>query len=110
MINPISTLKYSCELAKKGINLFKKHFPSTTEKEILRSAAQTGEFHLLETDQLAYPIIKAGGVQMGDEDDPASLALYYEAFDQLCKNGYINYAGGTHFRLTAGGFVKARKV
>lgn len=110
MINPISTLKDSCELAKMGKDLLNKHFPSETEKKILRSAAQTGEFHIIQVDQLIYPIIRAGGVQMGNENDPASLAMYYDSFKQLCENGYIEHAGGALFRLTASGFGKARKV
>jgi len=110
MINLISTLKDFCEVAKKSKDLLNKHFPSETEKEILRSAAQTGEFVILEADQLTYPIIRAGGVQMGNENDPASLAMYCDAFKQLCENGYIEHAGGARFRLTAGGFGKARKV
>jgi len=110
MINPISTLKDWCELAKMGKGLLNKHFPSETEKEILRSAARTGEFHIFQVDQLAYPIIRAGGIQMGNENDPASLAMYYDAFKQLCENGYIEHAGGALFRLTSGGFGKARKV
>lgn len=110
MTNPFSTLKDLCELGKIGKDLLNKHFLSETEKEILCSAAQTGEFHIVEVDQLAYPIIRAGGVQMGNENDPASLAMYYDAFKQLCENGYIEHAGGVLFRLTVGGFGKARKV
>jgi Mn-dependent DtxR family transcriptional regulator len=47
---------------------------------------------------------------MGNENDPASLAKYYEAFRKLCENGYIEHAGGALFRLTAGGFEKARNL
>ncbi len=109
MINPISTLKDSCELAKMGKELLNRHFLSETEKEILRSAAQTGEFNILQADQLTYPIIRAGGIQMGNENDPASLARYYDSFKHLCENGYIECAGGARFRLTAGGFDKQGK-
>lgn len=110
MINPISTLKDSCDLFKNGKDLIKKHFPSETQKELLRLAAQSGEFHILNIDQLAYPIVRAGGVDLGDESDPTSMAKYYEAFRQLCENGYIDHAGGALFRLTAGGFEKARSL
>lgn len=110
MNNPISTLRDACELARMGEDLLNKHFPSETEREILRSAAQTGEIHILQADQLAYPIIRAGGVQMGDENDPASLASYYDALRQLCENGYVEHVDGAFFRLTAGGFAKAGKV
>lgn len=110
MNNPISILKGLCDLVSKGNELLKKHFPSPIQKEILRAAAQSGEFHILRADQLAYPMIRAGGVDIGDENDPASLATYYEAFKLLCKNGYIEHDRGTRFRLTSGGFDKARSI
>lgn len=110
MSNPISILKDLCELASKGNDLLKKHFPSSIQKELLRAAAQSGEFHVLQADQLAYPSIRAGGKDMGNEYNPASLAEYYEAFKLLCSNGYIEHAGGALFRLTADGFNKARKL
>ena len=97
MINPIPTLKSICDLIKNGKDLLKKHFPSEIQKELLRFAAQSGEFHILNLDQLSYPIIRAGGVDMGDEKDPASLAKYYEAFKQLCENGYVEHGGGCTF-------------
>lgn len=77
MGNPISILKDLCELANKANELvakIKKHFPSQIQKKLLQAAAQSGEFHILQADQLAYPIIRAGGTNMGDENDPASLA------------------------------------
>jgi hypothetical protein len=101
------------ELASKGMGLvdkLKKHFLSPEEKELLRAAARSGEFHVLKVDQLAYPTIRAGGTNMGEGNDPIILATYYEAFKSLCSNGYIEYAGGVLFRLTAGGFEKARKL
>ena len=110
MNNPISMLKDICDLASKGNELLKKYVLSPIQKEILRSAAQSGKFHILQADQLAYPIIRAGSMDMGDENDPASLASYYEAFKLLCKNEYIEHAGGAEFRLTSGGFDKARSL
>lgn len=113
MGNPISILKDLCELANKANELvakIKKHFPSQIQKELLQAAAQSGEFHILQADQLAYPIIRAGGTNMGNENDPASLADHYDAFKLLCSNGYIEHAGGALFRLTSGGFVKARSI
>lgn len=113
MSDAISFIVGLCELASKGNGLvakLKKHFPSPIQKELLRAAAQSGEFHVLQVDQLVYPIIRAGGTDMGEENDPASLAAYYEAFKLLCSNGYIEHAGGVLFRLTVGGFDKARKL
>jgi hypothetical protein len=40
----------------------------------------SGEFQILVADQLAYPIVRAGGIDVGDENDPASLAKYFDAF------------------------------
>ena len=110
MSNPISILKDLCELASKSNDLLKKHFPSSIQKEFLRAAAQSGEFQVLQADNLAYPIIRAGSKHMGNEYNPASLAEYHEAFKLLCSNGYIEHASGALFRLTADGFNKARKL
>lgn len=113
MGDAISALVGLCQTASKGMELvdkLKKHFPSSKEKELLRAAAQSGEFHIIKPDQLDYPIIRAAGTNMGDENDPASLADYYQAFKSLCSSGYIEHAGGALFRLTAGGFEKARKL
>jgi predicted transcriptional regulator len=106
----ISTLKDACELAKMGKDLLEKHFPTETEKELLRLAAKSGEFQILDADQLAYPIVRAGGIDLGDKNDPASLAKYFDAFKNLCSNGYIEQASRKLFRLTSGGFDKARKL
>ena len=106
----ISTLKDACELAKMGKDLLEKHFPTETEKELLRLAAQSGEFQILVADQLAYPTVRADGIDVGNENDPASLAKYFDAFKNLCSNGYIEHASGQLFRLTSGGFDKARKL
>lgn len=110
MINLISNLKDFCVLAKNGKDLANKIFLSGTQKELLRAAAQIGEFHILNADTIAYPIIRAGGIDMGDENDPSSLAKYHEGFVQLCKLGYIEHSGGQVFRLTAFGFEKARSL
>ena len=106
----ISILKDACELAKMGINLLEKHFPTETEKELLRLAAQSGEFLIIVVDQVAYPMVRAGGIDVGDENDPSSLARYFDAFKNLCSNGYIEYASEQFFRLTSGGFNKARNL
>jgi len=106
----LSSLKDACELAKMGKDLLEKHLPTKTEKEILQLAAKSGEIHILNADQLTYPIVRAGGIDLGDEHDPASLAKYFDALRNLCSNGYIEYVSGQLFRLTSGGFDKARKL
>jgi len=110
MNDPISILKSICELVIKGKDLLKKHFPNSIQKELLRAAAQSGEFYIIQADQLVYPIIRAGGKDMGDENDPASLAAYYDAFKALCSNGYIEPVAGRLFHLTKGGIEKARRL
>lgn len=49
-------------------------------------------------------------MDIGDENDPASLAYYYEAFKLLCQNRYIEHVEGAFFRLTASGLDKASKI
>ena len=110
MNHPITILKDLCDLASKGNELLKKYVLSPIQKEILRSAAKSGEFHILQADQLAYPITRAGSMDIGDENDPASLAYYYEAFKLLCQNWYIEHVEGAFFRLTASGLDKASKI
>lgn len=106
----ISSLKDVCELGKMGKDLLKKHYPTETEKELLRLAALSGEFQILVVDQHAYPIVRAGGVAVGNVNDPVSLANYMNAFRNLCSNGYVEHASGQLFRLTSGGFDKAAKL
>ena len=108
----ISILVGACELADKGRGIvakFIKKFLSPIQKELLQAAARSGNFYVIEIDQIAYPIIRAGGTDMGKASDPASLATYYEALKSLCSNGYVEHAGGVFFRLTTAGFNKARK-
>ena len=110
LYNPIAILKDLCELASKGNELLKKHFPSPIQKELLQAAARSGEFQIIQVNELLYPIIRVGGIDMGNENDPASLAAYWDSLKLLCANGYIEHAGGALFRLTADGFDKARKL
>jgi len=110
MNNPITIIKDLCDLLSKAWKLYKKYFLSPTQKEILRSAPQSGEFHILKADQLAYPIIRAGSMDMGDQNSPESLAKYYKAFESLCEIGYIEHVKGVFFRLTASGLEKASNI
>ena len=106
MNHPITILKDLCDLASKGNELLKKYVLSPIQKEILRSAAKSGEFHILQADQLAYPITRAGSMDIGDENDPASLAYYYEAFKLLCQNRYIEHVEGAFFDLLPLALIK----
>lgn len=106
----LQELKNACELVKNGNDFLKKHLLTETEKEILRLAAQSGEIHVLNVDQLTYPIVKVGSIALGDENDLASLANYFDALKRLCSNGYIEYVSGQLFRLSAFGLKKASKL
>ena len=113
MIDIISTLVDLCKLAKiagKVVGAVASGALSPPQKELLAAAAETGEFYVIETEQLIYPIIRAGDCSMGNENDPASLAKYLDAFKKLCESGYVESFGGKLFRLTAGGFDAARAL
>jgi hypothetical protein len=110
MTNLISDLSDLCDLAKKGKSLIEKHFHTEIQKEILKSAAKSGEFHILHSDNFPYQILRAGGRKMGDENDPSSLTSYFKAFETLCSSGYIEHVSGAYFRLTVSGLEKARKL
>jgi len=110
MNNPISILKDICEIAIKSHALIKKHFPDPIQKELLKAAAKSGEFYIFQLDQLVYPVIRAGSMDMGDQNSPTSLAKYYEAFKSLCEIGYIEHVEGVFFRLTASGLEKASNI
>ena len=110
MSDMIPLLVRLCESTSKEVVKLRKRFLSRTEKEILRAAAESGEVHVIQVDQLAYPIIRAGNAAMGGGNDPASLASYYKAFESLRSNGYVEHVDGVLFRLTTAGFDKARKL
>jgi hypothetical protein len=110
MRDVISALVAVCEFASKGRGLLRKHVLSPMQKQFLLAGRQSGEFHVIEVDQLAPPIIRSGGTAMADENDPASSAACYEAFKSLRDYGYIEHVGGNLFRLTRRGFAKARKL
>lgn len=110
MSDMISLLSRLHGFAITGVAKLKKRFLSRIKKEILRAAAGTGEFHVIQVDQFAYPIIRGGDAAMGNQDDPLSLATYYEAFESLCSDGYIEHVDGVRFRLTVAGLNKVRKL
>jgi len=111
MIDPIiPVLVALCSNANKIKGLVAKHFPSAVEKELLRTAAESGQFTILTASQSPYPFIRAGQSAFGDANDPASMATYLDAFKSLCSNGYVEHAGDQAFRLTKAGFDKARSL
>jgi hypothetical protein len=109
----IVALAALCELAIKGGNKaleeYKKRKLSNAEKELLIAAEEDGKFHIMRVGELP-PWIRAGGEEFMDVDDPAIAAKYVDAFESLCKRGYIRRERGELFRLTHQGFEKARKL
>lgn len=76
-------------------------------REILTAALPTGSIHVLEIEQLLYPIVSAGSRTLGVESDPESLARYWAALQRLQELGMAEHVGGTLYRLTALGFSSA---
>jgi hypothetical protein len=77
------------------------------EREILTAALSSGSIHVLEAQQLLYPLVSAGDRTLGSENDPQSLARYWAAFQRLQELGMVEHAGGALYRLTALGFSSA---
>ena len=101
------------KLAIEGTNIaleeYKKRKFSETEKELLIAAVKDGEFHVMHVDEVP-DWIRVGGKDFGfvpPDGDPAIAEKYHDAFESLCKRGYIRYDVGILFRLTYKGFGKA---
>jgi hypothetical protein len=111
----IAALAALCELAIKGGNKaleeYKKRKYSNTEKELLIAAAKDGKFHVLRLNEGDF--IKVGNKNFPDDESRDlvyDFERYYEAFESLCKRGFIRYEGGELFILTRSGFDKARQL
>ena len=111
----IIALAALCKLAIEGgdkvLEEYKKRKLSDTEKELLIAASQLGEFHILSVNE-APDWIRAGGKNFPDDiiGDPAIAEKYHDAFESLCKRGYIRHDDGILFRLTYAGFEKAHQL
>jgi hypothetical protein len=109
----IAALAELCKLAidsgNKVIEEFKKRKLSEAEKELLIAAAEDGEFHVMHVEE-APTWIRAGRKDFMDAGDPAIAAKYLDAFESLCRRGYIEHDRGELFRLTHLGFEKARQL
>ena len=110
MDNPIPIIEFICKIIRKARVLIKRHAPDPIQKELLKASAYSGEFYVFQLDQLVYPVIRAGNIDMGDQNSSASMAKYYEAFNSLREIGYIEQVEGNFFRLTPFGLKKARKM
>lgn len=83
---------------------------SEAEKAILCFASGDGAVHLIETDQLAYPILSAGGRDLGDENNPESLATFLAALDTLEERRLVNRVDFNRYRLSVEGFALAKRL
>jgi hypothetical protein len=54
--------------------------------------------------------LRASNKDYFDQNDRAIQAIYLEAFEGLCKRGYVRQESGDLFRLTGSGFAKARDL
>jgi len=103
--------KLAIEGGNKALEAYKKTRLSKFEKELLTAAAANGKFFIVHIDE--HPgWIKIGRENFPDDvtGDPAITEAYLEAFESLCKRGYIRPDAGQLFRLTSKGFEKARKL
>jgi hypothetical protein len=93
----------------KGAYSEYKNRLAESENEILLECSVDGEMHLLKTDMFGT-WLRASKKDFFDKDDRAIQAIYLEAFESLCKRGYVRQEGGSLFRLTGTGFSKAREL
>ncbi len=111
----IIVLAEICKLAIEGRNKvleeYKKRKLSEAEKELLIAAAEDGKFLIIRVNE-APDSIRVGGKHFPDDitGDPAIAEKYHDAFESLCKRGYIRHDDGILFRLTYRGFEKARQL
>jgi len=83
---------------------------SEAEREILQAASADGTIYVLETDQLLYPVVQPGGRTVGNQSNMESLATYWNALQLLRRRGLVEHVEGTLFRVTANGFVMAKRL
>jgi hypothetical protein len=107
----VAICKLAIEGGNKVLEEYKKRKLSEAEKELLIAAAQLGEFHILSADEVPN-WIRVGRKNFPDDiaGDPAIAEKYHNAFESLCKRGYIRHDDGILFRLTDAGFKKARQL
>jgi predicted nucleotide-binding protein len=83
---------------------------SEAEQEILFAASGDGAIVVIETDELIYPFLRVGGMTLGDERDVESLAAYWNALKSLEGRQLVEHVEGNLFRMTANGFVWAKRL
>ena len=83
---------------------------SEAEQEILLAASGDGAIHVIEAEQLLYPLLEIGGRDLGHESDAKSLATYWNALQALQVRQLVEHVQGGLYRLTANGFVWASRL
>ena len=110
----IAALVTVCQTAaaggSKALGALRQRRISDDEKELLSSAAKSGEFHIISVGQPPYNWVRAGSSDFAGDNDTAVAAKYLEAFRSLCERGFIDHKDGTFFILTGSGFDKARSL
>ncbi len=82
---------------------------SDDERQVLKECAGSGELLLMKAD-ICGSWLRAGKRDFIVETDPAVQATFLEAFERLCRRGYVRHEGGMLFRLTGTGFKVAREL
>ncbi len=111
----IIALASLCKLAIDGGNKvleeYKKRKFSCEEKKLLVAAPPKGEIQLITLNEGNF--IRVGNKNFPDDKskDPVyDFERYFEAFESLCKRGYIRPVENYLFTLTREGFEKARQL
>jgi len=113
MVDIVASLISLCTLAVSGgakaLKEIQKRTFSEPERELMITAAQSGEFYIMSVEEIPN-WVRIGGKDFYDIHAPAISAKYLSAFKSLCERGYIEHVNGILFRLTSTGFEKARQV
>lgn len=78
------------------------------EKELLRTAADDGQFHLAYDELVGRHVFT--NTREFTADDPAVTAKYLDAFTKLCSQGLVVHQHEEIFRLSGQGFDIARRL
>lgn len=105
-------LQAAISVGKIVTDALRRIAPTLKQAEILRAAAQAGGalYVIDQSQQRTYPIVRAGQLTLGDDDDALSQAEYWEALVDLAKLGFVEHDDGIVYRLTAAGLRKAASL
>ena len=96
------------EIGKK-VNIQSDEELTSEELEILSSAAEKGDIHLMGPYQIGY-FVRADRRDFIDPADPAYAAQYVDALERLISKGLIRHIKGVWHQLTGAGFKIGRIV